>query len=198
MSCDKFTRNENHSKVKKSNLIKTTYVCLFMCTSVNPVHNAPCQSPHPVLRISHSGSKRWGTFLGIKISCNQWKAQGCTQGALLLFLLNFGRRGRGGVGGEGFFSFFFGSQCVPQHNITMCYFSLPPRTPPPPPPPFHEKNKNHEQMLHREWAVTGRIFQALPNFCPHRQTRPRRHVEHENHTLFTRIQNISSRTDLLN
>ncbi len=25
-------------------------------TSVNPVHNAPRQSPHPVLRISHSGS----------------------------------------------------------------------------------------------------------------------------------------------
>jgi hypothetical protein len=25
--------------------------------------------------------------------------------------------------------------------------------------------------------------------------RPRRHVEHENHTLFTRIQNIPSRTD---
>jgi hypothetical protein len=21
----------------------------------------------------------------------------------------------------------------------------------------------------REWAMTGRIFQALPNFCPHRQ-----------------------------
>ncbi len=25
-------------------------------------------------------------------------------------------------------------------------------------------------QLHREGAVTGRIFQALPNFCPHRQT----------------------------
>jgi hypothetical protein len=25
-------------------------------------------------------------------------------------------------------------------------------------------------QLHREQAVTGRIFQALPNFCPHRQT----------------------------
>jgi len=110
---------------------------------------------------------------GIEISCNQWKAHGCTQGALLLFLLNFGKRGRGGWG-EGFFSFFFGSQCVPQHNITMSSFSLPPiktpRTPPPPPPPLHEKNKNHDQMLHRERAVTGRIFQALPNFCPHIQT----------------------------
>jgi len=87
---------------------------------------------------------------------------------------------RGGWG-EGFFSFFFGSQCVPQHNITMCYFSLPPIktpiTPPPPPPspPLHEKNKNHDQMLHREQAVTRRIFQALPNFCPHRQTN--RHVQ---------------------
>jgi len=68
----------------------------------------------------------------------------------------------GGVGGwgwgEGFFSFFFGSQCVPQHNITMCSFSLPPiktpRTPPPPPPPLHEKNKNHDQMFHRERVVT--------------------------------------------
>ncbi len=27
---------------------------------------------------------------------------------------------------EGFFSFFLGSQCVPQHNITMCSFSLSP------------------------------------------------------------------------
>jgi hypothetical protein len=25
-------------------------------------------------------------------------------------------------------------------------------------------------QLHRERAVTGRIFQALPNFCSHRQT----------------------------
>jgi hypothetical protein len=25
-------------------------------------------------------------------------------------------------------------------------------------------------QLHRERAMTGRIFQALPNFCPHRQT----------------------------
>jgi hypothetical protein len=24
-------------------------------------------------------------------------------------------------------------------------------------------------MLHRVQALTGRIFQALPNFCPHRQ-----------------------------
>jgi len=81
--------------------------------------------------------------------------------------------------GEGFFSFFFGSQCVPQHNITMCSFSLPliktPRTPPPPPPHLYKKNKNHDQMLHRERAVTERIFQALPNFCPHRQTD--RHVQ---------------------
>jgi hypothetical protein len=27
--------------------------------------------------------------------------------------------------------------------------------------------RSHE---HVEWAVTGRIFQALPNFCPDRQT----------------------------
>jgi len=47
-------------------------------------------------------------------------------------------------------------------------------------------------MFHRERAVIGRIFQALPNFCPHRQTRPRKHVEHKNHTLFTQIQNILS------
>jgi len=53
----------------------------------------PVDPPHPVLRISHSGSKRWWTLLGIEISCSQWKAQGSTQGALLLFLLNFGRRG---------------------------------------------------------------------------------------------------------
>jgi len=50
--------------------------------------------------------------------------------------------------GVGFFSFFFGSQCVPQHNITMCSFSPPPIktpiTPPPPPPPLHEKTKNHD------------------------------------------------------
>ncbi len=163
---------------------------------MNPVHNAPHQSPHPVLRISHSGSKRWRTLLGIEISCSQWKAQGCTQGALLLFLLNFGRRDQGGWG-EGFFSFFFSPQCVPQHNITMCFFLLPPiktpRTPPPPPPPLHEKNKNHDQMLHRERAVIGRIFQGLPNFYPHRQID--RHIEHENHTLFTQIQNIPSQTN---
>jgi hypothetical protein len=75
---------------------------------------------------------------------------------------------------EGFFSFFFGSQCVPQHNITMCSFSLPPiktpRTPPPSPPALHQKNKNHDQMFHKEWAVIEKIFQALPNFCPHRET----------------------------
>jgi hypothetical protein len=61
----------------------------------------------------------------------------------------------------------------------MCSFSLPPiktpRTPPAPPPPLHEKNKNHDQMLHKERAVIGKIFQALPNFCPHRQTD--RHVQ---------------------
>jgi hypothetical protein len=28
----------------------------------------------------------------------------------------------------------------------------------------------HHHRLHRERAVTGKIFQALPNFCPHRQT----------------------------
>ncbi len=58
--------------------------------------------------------------------------------------------------GEGFFSFFFGPQCVPQQNITMCSFSLPPiktpRTPPPPPPPppppLHEKNKIHGPPNH--------------------------------------------------
>jgi hypothetical protein len=31
-------------------------------------------------------------------------------------------------------------------------------------------------QLHRERAVIGRIFQALPNFCPHRQTPPWRDV----------------------
>jgi hypothetical protein len=46
---------------------------------------------------------------GIESSCSQGKAQACIQGALLFFLVNFGRRG-----GD-FFSFFFGSQCVPQH-----------------------------------------------------------------------------------
>ncbi len=56
----------------------------------------PVDPPEPVLRISHSGFKRWRTLLGIEISCSQSKAQACTQGALLLFLLNFGRRGRGG------------------------------------------------------------------------------------------------------
>jgi len=64
--------------------------------------------------------------LGIEISCSQWKAQGCIQGALLLFFFKFlGGEAREGWG-EGFFSFFFGSQCVPQHNIIMCSFSLPP------------------------------------------------------------------------
>ncbi len=47
---------------------------IYIYISVNPVHNAPRRSPHPVLRISHSGSKRWWTLLGIEISCSQWKA----------------------------------------------------------------------------------------------------------------------------
>jgi hypothetical protein len=38
----------------------------------------------------------------------------------------------------------------------------PQRLPWPPCPVCHQ--------LHSERAVTGRIFQALPNFCPHRQT----------------------------
>jgi hypothetical protein len=38
------------------------------------------------------------------------KAQACTQGALLFFLLCFG--GVGGAGGRDFFSFFPASQCV--------------------------------------------------------------------------------------
>jgi len=34
----------------------------------------PVDPPYPVLRISHSDSKRWWTLLGIEISCSQWKA----------------------------------------------------------------------------------------------------------------------------
>jgi hypothetical protein len=41
----------------------------FIYTSGYPVHNAPCWSPHLVLRISHFGSKGWWTLLGIEISC---------------------------------------------------------------------------------------------------------------------------------
>jgi hypothetical protein len=43
------------------------------------------------------------------------KAQACNQGALLFFLSSFGggEVWGGGAGGEGFFSFFPGSQCVP-------------------------------------------------------------------------------------
>jgi len=45
------------------------------------------------------------------------KAQACNQGALLFFLSSFGGGevwgGGRGAGGEGFFSFFPGSQCVP-------------------------------------------------------------------------------------
>ncbi len=37
-------------------LVVVTYFFTYIPTSVNPVHNAPRQSPHPVLRISHSGS----------------------------------------------------------------------------------------------------------------------------------------------
>jgi hypothetical protein len=84
----------------------------LLYTSVNPVHNAPHWSPHSVLHISHSGSKRWRTFLRIKISCRKWKAQGCTPGALLLFFLNFGRRGWGG-GGRVSFHFFWFPMCSP-------------------------------------------------------------------------------------
>ncbi len=85
-------------------------VPVFRISHSDPLPRRP--SLISVLYISHSGSKWWRTLLGIEISCSQWKAQACTQGALLLFLLNFGRRG---WGGEDFFSFFFGSQCVPQH-----------------------------------------------------------------------------------
>ncbi len=49
---------------------------------------------------------------GIKISCSQWKAQACTNGALLFFLLNFGRRGEGGEGGF-LFSFIWFPMCSP-------------------------------------------------------------------------------------
>jgi hypothetical protein len=46
----------------------------------------------------------------------------------------------------------------------------------------------------------GQWLEESSEHCPifvhtDRQTRPRRHIEHENHTLFTRIQNIPSRTD---
>jgi hypothetical protein len=85
--------------------------------------------------------------LGIEISCNQWKAQACTQGALLLFLLNFGRRGPKG-GGE--ISFHF--SLVPNvflNIILPCVLShfhllrsLKPH--PHPLPPLHEKNKKHD------------------------------------------------------
>jgi hypothetical protein len=50
--------------------------------------------------------------LGIEISCSQWKAQACTQGALLLFFLNFGRRGRQGRGGF-LFNFLWFPMCSP-------------------------------------------------------------------------------------
>jgi hypothetical protein len=92
-------------------------------TSVNSVHNAPCWSPpHLVLCISHSGSKRWGILLGIEISCSQWKAQGCTQGALLLFLLNFGRRGQRGGGGKVSFHFSLVPNVFP-NIILQCVLS---------------------------------------------------------------------------
>jgi len=116
----------------------------------------------------------------------------------------FWEEGPRGGWGEGFFSFFFGSQCVPQHNITMCSFSLPPiktlRTPPP--PPFHEKNKNHDPpklLLSSSDAPQGtssdwKNLQGTTQFLS-RQTRPRKHIEYENHTLLTQIQNIPSQTD---
>jgi hypothetical protein len=135
----------------------------------------PVDPLHPIIRISHSSSKRWPTLLGIEISCNQWKAQGCTQGALLLFLLNFGRRGQGGVGG-GFLFIFFGSQCVPQHNITMCSFSLPPIKTPrtPPPSPLHKKNKNHDRPKPLAHASFGKKKSA-PKF-PHPPSKSQKYL----------------------
>jgi hypothetical protein len=42
---------------------------------------------------------------------------------------------------------------------------------PPPPSVLHRALPSlTPKTLHRERAVIGRIFHALPNFCPHRQT----------------------------
>jgi len=109
-------------------------------TSVNLVHNAPCRSPPPgPSHFSHSDFKQWQTLLGIKISCSQWKAQGCTQSALLLF--------QEGQGGWGRVSFHF--SLVPNvfpNIILQCvlfHFHLL-RPVKPHPHPLHEKNKNHD------------------------------------------------------
>ncbi len=80
--------------------------------------------------------------------------------------------GQGGWG-EGFFSFLFASQCVPQHNITMCSFSLPPiktsRTPPQPLPPSTKKIKiitlQNPQPMHpsRKKKAQANLLTHPPN-----------------------------------
>jgi len=55
--------------------------------------------------ISPGQQKWWPTLLGSEISCFQWKAQACTEGALLFFLLSFG--GLGAEAGGRKIKFFF-------------------------------------------------------------------------------------------
>ncbi len=59
-----------------------------------------------VLAHAENGDK---LFWEEKFHATNGKARACTQGALLFFLLSFG----GGRGGQGIFSFFLASQCVP-------------------------------------------------------------------------------------
>ncbi len=122
--------------------------------------------PHPILRISHSGSKQWRTLLGIKISCSHWKAQGCIQGALLLFLLNFGRRGQGAGGGRVSFHFSLVPNVFP-NIILQCVLShfhlLKPLEPHPHPlPPSMKKIK----ILTRCSIGNGQWLEESSKHCP--------------------------------
>jgi hypothetical protein len=79
-----------------------------------------------LLSSEHSGvpeDSKSPTFASVGLHPHTWPKWGCdtcTQSALLLFLLNFGRRGRGG--GKDFFSFFLVPNVFP-NIILQCVLS---------------------------------------------------------------------------
>jgi hypothetical protein len=53
-------------------------------------------------------------FWNIAISCSEWEGSACTQSALIVFLLGWGRRG--GVVGRDFFHFSFVPNMFPSRS----------------------------------------------------------------------------------
>jgi len=74
------------------------------------------------------------------------------------------------VWGEGFFSFFFGSQCVLFH-----FHLLRPLEPHPPPlPPLHKKNKNHDPPKPLTHASFGKEKNTLKS--PHPPSKSQKYL----------------------